>query len=671
LYLIITKLVKLLEKFKIFISIIVLKFMISKSNIKVNWKVAILVSLITIVAIFLRSIPSFRYAIWGVDFGIYYDLTTAFVNLGLVFKTLPSIWGGSGYGDFPLFYWVMIFLHDVTGISIQNLLLHATPVFAGLTIPIIYLIAKKLTNSEFIGIISALFLAINPMEVFETSMVGLLVFGHLFLLLSILFFIYTRENKKFYIPLFFSSVALILSHHLSTYMYIISIIGIIYLTKIWKNDYKNFKFEIIYLILFSGLTFLYWLMFIPSMYDFITEAFLRILPWYFVIAIFYFALFLLFYTEKYVKKYFILFMTTNKLNIKNIYYYIISLFLSLTVLVLLITIGINGIKISLDGMLLSIPFILTLGFIGVGVNDSRHFENAKIILGGWIFFLSMSMIFSLITWNGVLIPYRYIEYIFEPFSIFGAIGVYSFYKSFVKYSSKLKSREIVYFYPQTYNNFNGAVLGAENRLAAPIVVSLPNQLRKVYIKKSSGFRNLRSLFLTILIVTVLISIVTAYPFVNQVSETSQNYVTPAMMGGINWLEKYGNKNYSVATDAVDGLYLEAFGFNTTFEYTYKIWNCTNWTDAIYELEGLNGTYPKVGYVLINSNMFYNGVYGYELLTHPSYDPPIIMSNASFDKFFQEPFIQVYYNSTSNGSQWVYVFQVNWTYINNYEHLQKF
>jgi hypothetical protein len=101
-----------------------------------------------------------------------------------------------------------------------------------------------------------------------------------------------------------------------------------------------------------------------------------------------------------------------------------------------------------------------------------------------------------------------------------------------------------------------------------------------------------------------------------------------------------------------------------FEYTYKLWTGENWTDAINEHYG-NNTYPKIGYVLINSNMFYNGIYGYELSTHPSYDPPIYLNNTTFNKFFRQPFYILYYNNTFDNSQWVYVFGVNWTYINNY------
>ncbi|MGC8663341.1 MAG: hypothetical protein ACP5SF_03845 [Thermoplasmata archaeon] len=644
--------------------------MLNKKFKKTNIRNLVIIVLITLVAVFLRSIPSFRYAIWGVDFGIYYDLTTAFVNLGQIFKTLPSIWGSSGYGDFPMFYWTMIFLHDITGISVQNLLLHFTPIFAGFTVPIIYLIAKKLTDSDLIGIFSALFLAINPLEVFETSMVGLLVFGHVFLLLSMLLFIYARDNPKYYFPLAVSSLALILSHHLTTYMYTISIIGIIYFTKMMYPDYKSYKYEVIYLIAFTSSTFFFWLTFVSSMYGFITQAFLGFIPWYTVILIFYILLLSLLFTSRYFRKYFINFLKTNKFDFKSIYYFMITIFVSISILVLLITIGINGIKISLEGMLLSLPFILTLGFVGTGIRDAKRFSKIEIILGGWTFFLTLSMIFSLITWNGVLIPYRYLEYLFEPFSIFAGIGLYSFYSSIKEYSSKFKEKEVIYFYPQIHNNYGGTIIGTENRLIAHTVVNAQNSAAGIYVKKTKGHRNLRSLFITILILTILVSIVTAYPLINQVSETSQNYVTPTMMGGIQWLEKNGNKSYSVATDAVDGLYIEALGFNTTFEYTYQLWNSTNWTNALFELEGLNGTYPEIGYVLINSNMLNNGVYGFELVSHPSYDPPILISNLSFEKFFKEPFTKVYYNSTADGSQWVYVFMVNWTYINNYESTEK-
>lgn len=625
--------------------------------IKTNSKmVMILISilLITILGIFLRILPSYRYSIWGVDFGIYYALTTAFVNLGLIFHPLPSIWGSSGYGNFPMFYWTMIFVHDITGLNVNILLLKVPPIFAGFTIPIIYLIGKKLTGSDAVGIISSLLIAINPLEVFETSMVGLLVFGHLFLLMSILFFIYTRSNRYFYIPLILSSIALTLSHHLSTYMYILSIFGIIYISRLLKGTYRNYHLELIYFISFTIFTFIYWLTFVPSIYSFIEQAFLGTIPWYIVIGLFYSLIFLLLYLSRFIDKY------VQKISMVNVemrdsYSFLLSLLFVFAIFILLITIGIKGIRINAIGIIYSIPFIITLGFIGIGINRIGKYEDGKVILFGWTSILSISLIYSTITWNGVLIPYRYLEYLFEPFSIFGGLGVYEIYRSI---SSASKSGGVYYYLPQE-RIVSRPVVSGEIRTSPPVYIS-PPQKKGVLVRVEKA--DLRTFFTIFLITIAMVSMVTAYPFINQVNEVSQNYVTPVMMSGINWIEEYGNRNYSVATDAVDGLYLEALGFNSTFEYTYHIWNSTNWKECLNELEGLNGTYPKVGYVLINSNMYYNGVYGYQLSTHPSYDPPVFMNNSSFKKFFSEPFELAYYNSTVDNSQWVYVFIVNWTYI---------
>ncbi len=631
-------------------------------NGKFSIKNILAVISITLLGIFLRILPSYKYPIWGVDFGIYYNLTSKYFLTNQIFPNFQSIWGSSGYGYFPVFYWIMGLVYKLTGMSVQFILLHISPIFAGLTVPIIFIIAKKLTGSKQIGIIASLLYAINPMDVFETSMVGLLIFGHLFLLLSILFYLYTWKNTKYYILLSLSSLALILSHHLSTYMYIISIVGIIFFRRIFDNDYKTFRYDFIYLIAFSSSIFFYWLTFIPSMQGFFSDAFNGFLPW-FVIIILYFSTvsLLIFYANKF-KNFILSIKRLFKFELRDRYLYLSFLFTSITIFIILSTTGINGIRITNYGLLYALPYILVFSFVGIGLKHIKNHKKARIFLFGWFSLLTISLIFSTITWNSILIPYRYLEYIFEPLSIISAIGIYYIYKQLP--SHQMNDQNIVYVPARIENNVITLFYGFENRLvySVPLITGISHS---IIISRKNGYRNIKRVFALFLIFSIIFSIGTIYPLAEQVSGTSQNYVTNVMMSGIMWLEKNGNKNYSVATDAVDGLYLKALGFNTTFEYTYKLWNSSNWYDAIYELEGLNGTYPRVGYVLINSNMYCNGVYGYELSTHPSYDPPVIISNSSFEKFFNEPFIEVYYNSTQDGSQWVYVFQVNWTYIDNY------
>ncbi len=621
----------------------------------------IAVIFITLLGILLRLIPSFKYPIWGIDFGVYYNLTSKIISTNEIFANLPSVWGTSGYGSFPVFYWMMDIVYKLTGFSVQFILLHFSPIFAGFTIPIVYLIAKKLTENNEISIISSLLFAINPLEVFETSMVGLLIFGHIFLLLSILFYLYTWNNTKYYVPLSISSFALILSHHLSTFMFIISIIGIIFFRKIFDENYRTFKYDFIYLLIFSIVTFYYWLAFVPSMYGFFSGAFNELLPWY-TVLILYFAIIImiLLYAHKF--KNFILFLEKIYKIIKNRYLYLIFFLISFTIFLVLATIGINGMKITDIGILFALPFIFLFSFVGIGLKYISDFPSTKIFLIGWSSFLALFLFLSTITWNGILIPYRYIEYLFEPLSIISAIGIYYTYKQ-LQFNENIGINV-----PDCKSESENKVIQKRNRSENKPFYSLPLNLSLIgfsFSKRKGNYNNIKRIFAILLGISIILSIGTIYPLAEQVSGISENYVTNVMMSGIIWLEKNGNKNYSVATDAVDGIYLDALGFNTTFEYTYKLWISTDWYDALYELEGFNGTFPKVGYVLINSNMYYNGVYGYQLSLNPSYDPPVIISKVSFEKFFKEPFQEVYYNSSKDGSQWVYVFQVNWTYIYNH------
>ena len=622
-------------------------------------KIYVIIYLISIASIasILRLIPSFNYYVWGVDFGIYYNILKSLSIQNLLYKPMNSIWGTSGYGYFPVPYIIMMGFHYLTGLSIHFIMMHFPQVFSSFTVIGIFLISKELTKFDLISLIASIMVAINPFDVFEESMIGLLIFGHVFLIFSILFLLlYIKYNKMKYLYFSFTfGILLMLSHHFSTLMFIIPLIFI-------SIYYKNHKTLFYYVLIYTSIVFAYWLLFIPSMKFFFQYGLLGI-PFYFVPTMFYLIYIILYlkinkiiellksYTHKFKLKNFKIFM--NNLNT-----YLFALIVGLIVEILLL-IGIEGIKINLNVFIFSLPFLLIISFSGPGFLNIKKYKNATFLLI-WISSLTVVFLYSLFTWNGILIPYRFLEYIFEPMSIISGIGIYESYLVLNKKFNNYHNIKIININNNVYNisglNINNGATYFRFYNTHPF---LGNRL----IIKNYGL-NIITIFISILIIIFLFSTISVYPIVNQVNETSQNYITPLMMSALNYLIKYGNRNYSVATDAVDGLYLESFGFNSTFEYTYKLWTCENWTDAINELYG-NNTYPKIGYVLINSNMFYNGIYGYELSTHPSYDPPIYLNNTTFYKFFKPPFYILYYNYTFNNSEWVYVFGVNWTYINNY------
>ncbi|MGC8584777.1 MAG: hypothetical protein ACP5RZ_00980 [Thermoplasmata archaeon] len=620
----------------------------------------IYLGLIAILASILRLIPSFNYYVWGVDFGIYYSILKSLSIQNLIYRPMNSIWGTSGYGYFPVPYILMEGFHYITGLNIHFIMMHFPQVFSSLTVMGIFVISKKLTGSNTVSLLSSLIVAINPFDVFEESMVGLLNFGHVFLIFSIMFlFLYIKYKKISYIYFsFISAILLMLSHHFSTLMFIISLSSIAVYFKMKNNKDKVLLY---YTIVYSMAVFSYWIFFVPSMKSFLQQGLFGI-PYY-IVPFLFMGIFLLLYHNfenifRIIKNASYILKKGNGL-FDNLNLYIYFLTVSVVIEGLLLY-GINGIRINLDVFIFSVPFLFIISFSGIGFRNIRKYEHSFFI-NIWIVSLTLVFLFSLATWNGILIPYRFLEYIFEPMGIVSSIGIYESYKIMNKKFRNNLNAKIVRIYRDSpgMHGINLNYGGMYFRLYNP---NTSNSSSRILLKFDRV--NLIPLFISILVIIFFFTTITVYPIVNQVNETSQNYITPVMMSGLDWIIKNGNENYSVATDAVDGLYLESYGFNSTFEYTYNLWLSTNWTSTINELEG-NNTYPKIGYVLINSNMFNNGIYGYELSTHPSYDPPIYLNNTTFDKFFSPPFYVMYYNSSLDHTQWVYVFGVNWTYIQNY------
>ena len=92
-----------------------------KENLKkiaTHW--LFLLSLITALAIIIRSLPAWTNAAWGCDFGIYYSLTNSFVETKELFNTYVG-WGGS-YQYFPVLYAVTGVAHWITGIDVLTLM---------------------------------------------------------------------------------------------------------------------------------------------------------------------------------------------------------------------------------------------------------------------------------------------------------------------------------------------------------------------------------------------------------------------------------------------------------------------------------------------------------------------------------------------------------------------
>ncbi len=637
-------------------------------RVKFGWKFYL--TIVTVLAVVIRSIPSWIYSAWGTDFGIYYSITIEFLIKKNPFYEYPAVWGSSGYGSFPMLYSIILGAHFLTGLPPQELLSKVPPIIGGLTVIPLYLIAYQLTKSKKVSLLAAALLAINPIHVYQTSMPYLLTVGHFFLLLSLFFFIkWIRENKYFGL-LVASSIALLLSHHLSNYMYIISITGIIFVGGIYNYiPRKSIKRGFAFIISFTTFSVAYWILRVPGMKYFMSSPFHYILPWYGVAAIGLAFLLTLYYIAL---NYRInssgkLFKKLRSLKISHVF--TISLGISMGIFLTLALVGLHGYYIPIIAVFYSIPFMLTIGFIGVGFVKLKDYPISFYFLGSWLLSIVASLIFGIVTWASVE-PWRHVEYMMEPLSIIGAIGIASIMKSEFFHRIQVKKRISVILEGGSYYTPHKFFGDTPLEISNPVPVGGARIIRDpiTYEEKYPVGRIFQIIFIFTITFIVLMSGISAFPFMNHVERSTQEGISPVIMSGIEWLNENGNRNYTVATNHMIGTILEAYGFPSSFEYDYKIWNATNWTDCIDELKGLNGTYPPIGYVLITKDMYQYGVFGYNNSQNPL-EPPVFMGEKGYEKFHKEPFKLIFRNATADDKDWVEVYTVDWNYISNYLQMQ--
>jgi len=597
--------------------------------------------IVAIAGIAIRLAPNLLYYAWGNDYGIYYYLSQAFLSGKALVYPPNSPWGTDGYQYFPMTYWIVDFTHIVFRIPINASLNYSIPILGGLTPLLLYFISREMKLSEVTSFIAGMLLAVDPIQAYQTSQPNYLTTGHFFLLLSLLFLIRSqRELKpgKYYYLTYLITLFLILSHQLSTYFYIISALGIIilgsFLDEVWK---RNLMRNIIYLEVTGALFISYIAIRLPNSINLLDGALLGTGYHGIILAFFGSSLILSilsYNSELNRSKAFLSRVILNMGLIKNymrdVWIIIFTTFSIVLILSILILFNYMPSFITYSAVIISIPFFIfmSLGIIGI----KYALVDRQILLLGWIAPLVGSLIYSLITRNTVLLPARHIEYIVEPMSILAAYVIFNWLMQIREH--KLESGDKSYKIPIASSMKSGKKYLAENILVISVVL--------------------------LVLVLGIMSYVIPSNFVPSHSEA----ITFQDDAVIQYLNITGNRSFSVATDHQIGILLASYGFVSPFNNLSLFWNSTNWTLAIAQITGENGSYPPIGYVILDTNMIQYGVWGYNGSNNPN-QPAISLNNSSLSKFFHQPFILQYENSSLTSNYTSYLFELNWTYINNY------
>jgi hypothetical protein len=601
--------------------------------------------IIFIASYLIRGIPSWFNWGWGNDFGIYYGLSQSVVDDPQLFK--PYTGWGQTYHYFPMLFIIMAGLHGLTGIEVDILLRVVSPILGSLSVVLFYFVVKRFHVGEYTAFLTAMLLALNPFHAYQTAHAAPLTVGHLFLMLSLALFLRKDDKPWATHALYLSSILLIMSHHLTTFIYILIIIGIFFFRGVnAKKRPKNLWTDLIYIITLTIMTFAYW-MFIatPVFYSFMKGG-LYLSP-YMLVGIFYLLLGAL--------------VILLELKYRYGLEYKPRLFskgteLSLVMIVIAITLGIAGVFTITDfgtgftflsvGIILLIPTLIIYSIAIVGANRIDFEQYGPEVKG--IFYPILGIfLFSLITWNNVLLPYRFLEYLAYPICILSALGIIAL--------GEIKSKT-------TWSQLTSRV----------------------------------KTFLVIILAIMVISGSTTYA-VQRTTSRFEESISSQVNDAIIYLESTAPNNVTIASDHRISNVLWQRGFNTTYDYAYNLWFSETWNDTncLNELNG-HGTegreFGRIEYVVIDSVMTRDGVQS------NINETPRVINATGYEKFNHEPFNLVYesvseekYQSSSwlgdsNGEStdpsdiypylggltkplpdalnWCRIYSVNWSYIND-------
>jgi hypothetical protein len=605
-----------------------------------NWIFWLIV--ITGIAIFLRSLPAWTNAAWGCDFGIYYGLTNSLVESGELLN--PYSGWGSSYQYFPVLYAITGTAHWVTGIDVITLMPKLVPIFGGLSVMIFYFVVRELIGNKKIALLSSLFLAVLPFHAYQTSHASPLTMGHFFMMLSIYLFIKYRQDTKYIVPLLISTILLIMSHHLTTYFYLISLIFIVFVENASKKEWtSSVKPDVLYILITSGLIFSYWAFIATPVYEVFMRGGLKIGALYigssYVIILFY-VLFFSSFGIIWLKRKYNIFLKREKPTVRScVVKFSITLIICLTVMGIFSAVKMpwTNFSFTLPSIIYSIPLLLVVGFGVAGFRYTRFIPNGFFIRG-WLLAILVSFVYGLLTNSGIILPHRHPEYLMAPLSIIAVYGIGGIFLN-VDYESLSKwwHRGVSYIHKPSFN------------------------FSKRFVQKR------QIVYVSVIIVLVTTNAASVYPSHGSLNASDER-ITSEDLSVIEWMDENLDKSTSViASDHRLARLAEAVGFNTTLDEAIIIWIAENLTDYVDELYGIDKNYSRITHVVIDDIMK-------EIVVHVCFGNIVYMTNetseAAYDKFLHQPFELLYRNETIDPNteivvNWAEVYEVNWTYIQKF------
>ncbi|HKZ49307.1 MAG TPA: hypothetical protein VJ397_11055 [Thermoplasmata archaeon] len=559
--------------------------------------------LLVTAAIAVREAPGWQNAAWGNDFGIYLGITERMLDTGELFPAYDG-WGTS-YQFFPTFYLLSASAHVLTGADLVWLMPKVAGILGGLGVLFFYLFVAESSRDRRLALLATAFLAFDPIHAYQTAHAAPLTAGHLFLAASLYGFLRWRRTGK-PVLLGLAAAALIPSHHLTTYFFILSVGGMALGGHLLgRTGRGQLRRELLFLAVFTAAAFAYWGTVATPVADQVRNA--TGLPLVAVLAL---TLALLAAAPRMAGRMAPrLGRLVQRLSRVPPSRAFAITFLAGCLALLSAVVLPRGLGPALPAvaLLVLLPPVLVGAFAAAGLLGHLRAGTGSPQLG-MLAALLASLAFALVANSTALLSYRHLEYLALPTAALAATGVLQSLKRSPRWAAT----------PRRWNR-------PSPRWAAPV-----GALLALFVANAAS---------GVAVMGGALGIDERIPDVS--------------LEAVDWLAGNATRSSSVAADHRLSQILWARGLNATGDRADLLWASTDWWDGVGELAG---SAARVDYVVLDHVMVDHGAQS------GADDVPAPMSREAHAKFGRAPFVRVFRSESEDGTRWAEVYRVDWPWI---------
>lgn len=386
-------------------------------------------------SILIRTIPLYEYSLWGLDSGEYFYYTHNLVEDGSIHLSIDG-WA-KAYPYFPGMFILGGSFHLLSETNLFHSVTFIPVLISSLSPLFLFLIAHKIMKNWRPAVLSAFLFSVLPPLNYAYSQPRPETTGFFFFLL-ILSMSMTKigKHKKNLVLILICGIALIISHHLSTYFILLFFLGGIFVSKLWrKHNWGIDDFRIQLFLMITMLTFAYWIFYaIPFREGRIRNA--LIFPNYTILLIpFILVGFIKIISHLRRKLDFTIPINLHEDDIKS--FLLVCLIVAIIVLPILVNIAMGTFPVRDIELGSTILFYLPIFFLGLFALSAgkliRALKEGPTILG-WIIFIIFSIVAGVVLNSSSLLPMRQFTFFLVTICICFGIGLFHF--SSVLYNPK-------------------------------------------------------------------------------------------------------------------------------------------------------------------------------------------------------------------------------------------